>query len=59
MKRKLRRFEKIYNKTNYEFYYNNFNRIRKQYRQLVNHTKTCFIKDKINSQGKILETYIH
>ena len=49
MKRKLRRFEKIYNKTNSQFNYNNFNTIRKQYRQLLNHTKTCFIKDKINS----------
>ena len=29
MKRKLRRFEKIYNKTNSEFNYNNFNTIRK------------------------------
>ena len=52
MKRKLRRFEKIYNKTNSEFNYNNFNTIRKQYRQLLNHTKTCFIKDKIKSYGK-------
>ena len=52
MKRKLRRFEKIYNKTNSQFNYNNFNTIRKQYRQLLNHTKTCFIKDKINIYGK-------
>ena len=29
MKRKLRRFEKIYNKTNSEFNYNNLNTIRK------------------------------
>ena len=52
MKRKLRRFEQIYNKTNSEFNYNNFNTIRKQYRQLLNHIKTCFIKNKINSYGK-------
>ena len=52
MKRKLRRLEKIYDKTNSEFNYNNFNTIHKQYRQLLNHTKTCFIKDKINSYGK-------
>ena len=52
MKRKLRRFEKIYNKTNSQFNYNNFNTIRKQYRQLLNHTKTCFIKDKINIYWK-------
>ena len=44
--------KKIYNKTNSQFNYNNFNTIRKQYRQLLNHTKTCFIKDKINIYGK-------
>ena len=52
MKRKLRRFEKIYNKSNSEFNYNNFNTIRKQYRQLLNHTKTYFIIDKIHTYGK-------
>ena len=59
MKRKLRRFEKIYNQKNSEFNYNMFNTIRKQYRQLLNHTKTCFIRDKINSYWKNLEKYIH
>ena len=46
MKRKLRRFKKIYNKTNSEFNYNIFNTIRKQYKQLLRHTKTYFIKIK-------------
>ena len=59
IKRKVRRFEKIYNKTNPEFNYNNCNTICGQYRQLLNHTKTCFIKGKINSHGKNTRIYIH